>query len=237
MSITTVLFDLDGTLLPMDQSAFVKAYFGGIGKKAAPLGYDPAQFTKVVWTGTSCMLHNNGSATNEQVFWKYFAEAYGEEALKDTALFNDFYLNEFQGIKEICGFNPQVPRVIKELKGMGLRLALATNPVFPKIATESRTRWAGLEPSDFELITTYENSHYCKPCAEYYQEVLNALGVSANECVMVGNDVSDDMPANRLGIKTFLLTDCLINEKGEDISNYRNGGFNELLEYIKELKL
>ena len=39
--ITTVLFDLDGTLLPMDQEVFVKDYFGRIAAKVAPAGYDP----------------------------------------------------------------------------------------------------------------------------------------------------------------------------------------------------
>jgi len=32
---------------------------------------------------------------------------------------------------------------------MGFRVALATNPIFPAIATEKRIRWAGLTPEDF----------------------------------------------------------------------------------------
>ena len=39
--IKTVLFDLDGTLLPMDQDNFVKAYFKNLAIKLAPHGYDP----------------------------------------------------------------------------------------------------------------------------------------------------------------------------------------------------
>ena len=38
----TVLFDLDGTLLPMDQDAFTKGYFTLLVQKLAPHGYDPA---------------------------------------------------------------------------------------------------------------------------------------------------------------------------------------------------
>ena len=41
MGIKAVLFDLDGTLLPMEQSAFTKAYFGGLAKRLAPIGYEP----------------------------------------------------------------------------------------------------------------------------------------------------------------------------------------------------
>ena len=37
MKLDTVLFDLDGTLLPMDQDVFIKAYFGRLARKLAPL--------------------------------------------------------------------------------------------------------------------------------------------------------------------------------------------------------
>ena len=53
---------------------------------------------------------------------------------------------------------------------------------------------------------------------------------------MVGNDVSDDMPASSIGMKVFLLTDCLINAEGADISAYPNGGFDEMMEYIATLQ-
>ena len=35
-----VLFDLDGTLLPMDEEKFTKGYFGMLCQKLAPFGYD-----------------------------------------------------------------------------------------------------------------------------------------------------------------------------------------------------
>lgn len=37
-----VLFDLDGTLLPMDQDQFTGAYFKGIAAHLVPCGYDPS---------------------------------------------------------------------------------------------------------------------------------------------------------------------------------------------------
>ena len=39
--LSTVFFDLDGTLLPMDQDAFTKDYFKRLAGKLAPLGYEP----------------------------------------------------------------------------------------------------------------------------------------------------------------------------------------------------
>ena len=116
---------------------------------------------------------------------------------------------------------------------MGLRTVLATNPVFPPIATHSRIKWAGLDKSDFEYITTYENSSYSKPDPGYYSQILENLGLKAKECLMVGNDVTEDMAAEKLGMKVCLLTPCLINKENKNISAYKNGGFEELAEYIK----
>lgn len=233
--ITTILFDLDGTLLPMDQDKFLHAYMGGLAAKMAPHGYEPEQLVKVVWKGTGVMIMNDGSMTNEDAFWKFFTGVYGEEAMKGLPIFEDFYANEFQNVAKSCGFDSRANEAIQEIKSMGFRVALATNPLFPAIATHSRAKWAGLNPEDFALITTYENSRHCKPSPAYYQDVLNALGVTPEECVMVGNDVGEDMVAGKLGMKVFLLTDCLINKKGEDIHNYPHGSFPELLEFLRGL--
>lgn len=67
--ITTVLFDLDGTLLPMDQEVFVKAYFGSLAKKLAPHGYDPQTLIAGIWEGIAAMVKNDGSKTAEEAFW------------------------------------------------------------------------------------------------------------------------------------------------------------------------
>ena len=52
---------------------------------------------------------------------------------------------------------------------------------------------------------------------------------------MVGNDVQEDMMARELGMSVFLLTQCLINRKNEDITQYPHGDFDCLLEYIRRL--
>ena len=107
-------------------------------------------------------------------------------------------------------------------------------PIFPAIATRKRIAWAGLAPEDFELYTTYENSRYCKPNLEYYKEIINELGAKPEECLMVGNDVGDDMVAGKLGMKVFLLTDCLINKADINVSEYPNGNFDDLIKYISK---
>ena len=233
--ITAVFFDLDGTLLPMDQELFLKAYMGGLCKKLAPRGYEPELLVKSIWKGTGAMVANDGSARNDDVFWQAFAAIYGQDVRADEAVFEDFYKNEFQQIQKVCGFASQASETIAQLKQMGCQLVLATNPLFPAIATHSRTRWAGLDPEDFEYITTYENSYHSKPNPDYYREILDKLDLKAEQCIMVGNDAEEDMAAKKVGMHAFLLTDCLINKHGKDISQYPNGSFSQLQEYIRSL--
>ena len=230
-----ILFDLDGTLLPMDQEVFVKDYLGRMAIFLAPHGYDPQSLIKAVWAGTGAMVKNDGKALNEDVFWYVFNSILGRDAKQDLALFEEFYRTEFQKAKDSCGFNPMAAETVRQIKDMGYRLILATNPLFPAIATYSRIRWAGLNPEDFELITTYENSRFCKPNPDYYREILGKIALDGSQCLMVGNDVGEDMIAGTLGMKTFLLTDCLINKTAEDITQYPHGSFPELLHYIRSL--
>ena len=230
-----ILFDLDGTLLRMDQEVFVRDYLGRMAAFLAPHGYDPQSLIKAVWAGTGAMVKNDGKALNEDVFWYVFNSILDRDAKQDLALFEEFYRTEFQKAKDSCGFNPAAVEAIRQIKDMGYRLILATNPLFPAIATQSRIRWAGLNPEDFELVTTYENSRFCKPNPDYYREILGKIALDGSQCLMVGNDVGEDMIAGTLGMKTFLLTDCLINKTAEDISQYPNGSFPELLHYIRSL--
>ena len=231
MKITAILFDLDGTLLPMDQDAFTKGYFSLLTAKLAPRGYDPGRLVEAIWTGTAAMVKNDGSRPNEAAFWETFAGLFGERALEDKPLFEEFYANEFQQARQFCGFNPLAAQAVRQIKEWGFRTALATNPIFPAVATESRMRWVGLEPSEFEWYTTYENASFCKPNPSYYAELLDKLALRPQECLMVGNDAAEDLAAQTLGVEVFLLTDCLINREGRDISACPQGGFDQLLEF------
>ena len=235
MSITTVLFDLDGTLLPMDQDHFAKHYFGLLAKKLAPRGYDAQALISAIWAGIKAMVKNEGKITNEEAFWRCFCSIFGEKAREDMPIFDEYYRHEFQQVQSACGFTEDAARTVALVKEKGLTAVLATNPVFPAIATESRMRWAGLRKEDFILYTTYENFSYCKPNLAYYRDILEKIGAEPEECLMVGNDVAEDMIARELGMQVFLLTDCLINKEGKDISCYPHGSFPQLIQFIENL--
>ncbi len=233
--VKTILYDLDGTLLPMDMEVFTNAYFGYLVKKMIPYGYEKDSLIKAIWGGTKMMVKNDGNKTNEDAFWEYFLKE-GNSKIEDKEIFNEYYEVEFDQVKAHVGFNEKVPALIKKVKELGLRQALATNPIFPSVATKKRVSWAGLSTDDFEYFTTYENSHFCKPNPKYYEELLKKIDAKPEECLMIGNDVEEDMvAASSLGIKVFLVTDWMLNPNNKDISAFPHGDFDDALEYIKKV--
>lgn len=232
MSIKNIFFDLDGTLLPMDQDSFIKTYLESLAEKMRLRSHDPEKFIDTVMKSTYLMAKNDGSVTNSTVFWNYYYGVYGDAAKDDEDFLEKFYREDFDAFGYLCGYEPRANELVKRLKDRGFRLVLATSPVFPASATECRIRWAGLDQNDFELVTTYENSTFCKPNPMYYHDIASRLGMRPDECLMIGNDALDDMAALEVGMKVFLLTDHLINRKNADISVFRNGDFSELVNYL-----
>ena len=233
--IKNVLFDLDGTLLNMNEKVFVKEYFSALGKKVATLGYDKDIFIENVWKGMSAMVANDGKRLNEEVFWATFSKAYGESVLKDKAALDSFYENDFDSVKEYANVSDVSRNVVKELKLQGYKLVIASNPVFPLVAQKKRLIWAGVDPDDFTYITAYENSSFSKPNVMYYKEIMSKLDISPNESIMVGNDVNEDMVAKESGLNVYLVTDCLLNKSNKDISEYNKGTLDGVLNYIATL--
>ena len=230
--IKAVLFDMDGTLLPMDVKNFERLYFKTLAARVAPRGYEPQALIEGVWRGTEAMIRNDGTALNSEVFWRVFAGIFGEKAYEDVKDFDEYYRTDFVAARAACGVNVKAAQVVKTLKNRGLTVVVATNPLFPEVAQQQRLSWAGVDLKDVNLITHYDNSHYCKPNLKYYEELLAKLNVKGEECLMVGNDVNEDMVAQQLGMKVFLLADCLLNPDGKDISVYPHGSFDDLEDYL-----
>jgi len=201
-----VLFDLDGTLLPMNEENFTKGYFSMLCQKLAPFGYNSEELINVILAGSKQMIKNDGSRTNEQAFWDCFVKNYGEEKLKDKNLFADFYRNEFKATKKFCGENKEARDLIDFIKSHGLKIILASNPLFPRDGMISRLGFIGLVEDDFNYITSYETLHFTKPNPNFYQEILKTNHLNANEVIFIGNSETEDRePANKVGIKTFLI--------------------------------
>ncbi len=211
--IKQVLFDLDGTLLPMNNEEFAKSYFHYLGSHVKEV-MEPKVVIEQLLAATARMIKDRDSSlTNEAVFMKHFTAGLGAQAEHVVARIMDFYANHFWQLRKVTRLAPEARQAIEIVLQKGGAAVIATNPIFPRLATQQRLAWAGLESFSFPLVTVYENSHFCKPNPDYYREILDRMGWRAEECLMVGNDVEEDLVAENVGIKTCLVTDDLINGK------------------------
>ena len=92
-----------------------------------------------------------------------------------------------------------------------------------------------LTASDFDYVTTYENSRRSKPNPEYYRDILRHMEQQGNACLMVGNNPVDDMAAREAGMSVFLVTDCIENPGGLPVEDYPHGSFRELEALLEKL--
>lgn len=229
-----ILFDLDGTLLPMDYDKFLKGYLHLLATHVAPLGYEEGALVKAMWKGVAAMTVNDGSRTNGEAFWSTFAAIFGEECRTHIPHFDEFYRSDFQKAKTFTEPTALAAEAVALAQEKSACVVLATNPYFPRVATEARAAWAGLSYDDFSYVTTYENSGTCKPNPAYYLEICEKLSLDPAKCLMIGNNAEEDIRASRAaGMDTFLLTDCLIAE-GE-IPDGPQGSFADLISFLKEL--
>lgn len=232
--IKAVFFDLDGTLLPMDEEEFIKVYFISLYKKVAYLGYEKEKLIKTIWDGTEAMYKNDGTHTNEQVFWNLFKKYYSEDKLKDKEIFDSFYINEFKSTKNVCKDNPLAKEIVNFCKNNLKYTILSTNPIFPYAGTLTRMSFIGLKKDDFDFITAYENSSYCKPNPKYFEFLLNKFNLKADEVILFGNNtIEDAYCAAQVGIKTYLIDGNIIDKKGL-LDKFEIIQMNEVIPTIKK---
>ena len=146
----------------------------------------------------------------------------------------DYYINEFNelgaSVKPYNGLN----EVLLNLKEKGYQLILATNPLFPPIATQNRIKWAGIDSDVFSHITTYDNSYYSKPNIKYYQEIFDDFEMLPDESIMIGNDMIEDLVITELGCDIYIVTDNLINKDNLELPE-KSSNVVELINYLNKL--
>lgn len=233
-----ILFDMDGTLIPMDVDAFSEGYFYDLHKKLDRFGFEHGPLVKAIWTGTGAMVKNDGSCKNDERFWQVFGQLINkskEEMKEIEALCADFYKNEFDGAKRFTQDNPLAKEAVNIAHEKAPKVVLATNPLFPMAGQETRMNWVGLRPEDFDMVTAYETDTYCKPNPKYFLSVCERIGVEPQDCLMIGNDENEDMySASSTGMDCYLVTDTMI-ECPEHPWNGKRGTFAQMVEYLKSL--
>lgn len=234
MKYEAILFDLDGTLLPMDNDEFVKTYLGYLAKNVAHLGYTKETLIPAMWKGVAAMVKNDGSRTNYDAFWDTFSKMIGDHVYEHISTFDEFYGNDFNKASFVATPTPLAQKAVDIAKEKADKVILATSPMFPAVAVYSRLKWAQVERESFDMITTYEDCKTCKPNPAYYLEIAKKMNLDPKRCLMIGNNVKEDIiAAQTVGMDTFLLTDHLICE-GE-MPETKKGSFEELITFLQNI--
>jgi FMN phosphatase YigB (HAD superfamily) len=202
----TLLFDFDDTLLDTNLEAFIPAYFQALTQWLEDRILPTVMLRSLVH-GTVLMNESvDPTRTLQEVFEADFYANLGipkEELITDL---EKFYDEVFPSLEVHTRPLPEAVPLIEWAIDCGYRVAIATDPLLPRKATYHRLRWAGFNPEQFELVSTFEDFHFTKAHPAYYAEVLGRLGWTDGPVLMVGNDVQRDlMPANQLGLKTFFI--------------------------------
>jgi FMN phosphatase YigB (HAD superfamily) len=206
----TLLLDLDDTLLDTDLNAFLPAYFQALtGFMADRIA--PDSMLSALMAGTRKMIANNDpSRTLQQVFDAEFFPLLSVDRNTYLPFFDQFYEEIFPTLQHLTNPKPEAVAMVEWAVTQEVRLAVATNPLFPLKAIHHRMRWAGLPPEifPFEVVSAYEDFHFAKPNPAYFAEVLGRMGWPDGSVLMVGDDTERDMPgACKLGLPTFWVSD------------------------------
>lgn len=202
----TLLLDLDDTLLDTNLDAFVPAYFQALATHLA--GHTaPNHTVRALIAGMYLMNESEDpTQTLEEVFEADFYSKLGVSKQDLVDILEEFYDRIFPELGAHTRQRSEAVPFVEWALACGYRIAIATDPFFPRKATYHRLRWAGFDPERFELVSSFEHFHFSKTHPAYYAEVLGRLGWPEGPMLMVGNDVRRDLiPAHRLGLKTFFI--------------------------------
>ncbi|MFZ1041520.1 MAG: DinB family protein [Anaerolineales bacterium] len=200
----TLLLDLDDTLLETNMGAFIPAYFQALSKHIAEY-VQPDKMLPALMKGTELMLASEDPThTLQEVFEAYFYPNLGVSKVQVNHVIEQFYDEVFPSIGSVTRKREGAIELVDWAFSKSYRVAIATDPIFPRKAVYHRIRWAGLDPELFELVSSFETFHFTKSHSAYFAEVLGRLGWPNEPVLMVGNDVDRDLePAQSLGLKTY----------------------------------
>lgn len=236
MKYQAILFDMDGTLIPQDLMTFLYGILEEQCRSMSGLGVPYEKLRKACYDAFWAMIKNDGSSTNEECYFSALSELLGlpRETVKQSAL--QFFCKEFDCTQKYTRQNPLAPEAYRRARACAEKVVVATNPVFPAETQRLRMKWVGLDYDAFDLVTSFETDSSCKPSETYYRSVCERIGVSPKDCLMIGNDETEDMyGASVLGMDTFLVTDCLIS-RPEHSYHGKKGSFAELVDYLASLE-
>jgi FMN phosphatase YigB (HAD superfamily) len=202
--ITHLLLDLDGTLVDGNDILIRIDFIRRVMKSWSHFS-GPIKTLQVFHKMKAAVDTKPNGITNDlkmiEVFAEHFQIMRGEaESILESSLMESFlklrrHFYPVSGAAEFIHW-------AKHRYG----LILATNPIWMPEIIGLRVTWAGLSLDDFGSLTHARKMHSCKPRLEYYLELLEQEKLIPSQCLMIGNDPLNDLPASEVGIPVYLLS-------------------------------
>jgi FMN phosphatase YigB (HAD superfamily) len=236
--IDTLLFDLDGTIIDVNKNAEIRFYLRAF--KRFKKYFNPVSFYFSFRKSIRHIQTNNTERFNYEVFIDKMARLGRTTPQVIDSLVSELVEKDFQSLGTFFTPVHGAREAIVLANELGYKLVLATNPLFPRKSVLYRMEWAGIMSNDFLFITSSQNMNRCKPSVEFYKRLLTHIDIKPEQCLMIGNDPIDDLPAHDVGIRTFLLETPLSTKAiRKSITDQRldaRGTYLDLINWMKEGK-
>jgi FMN phosphatase YigB (HAD superfamily) len=199
-----LLLDLDGTLLDLDGNDFLDDYTRAVAAWMAPL-VPPERFESVLLEAAiPVMVQSHPDRSNRDVLWEALGRALDIPPARLWSHFEGFLATDLSRIHPGGAARPGAHRLVAAARRRGLKLAVATMPIYPRVVVDERLRRAGLREVPWDVVATDE-MHSVKPDPAYFREIAGRLGIPPSDCLMVGDDYFQDLPARKAEMATFYV--------------------------------
>jgi HAD superfamily hydrolase (TIGR01662 family) len=195
-----VFFDVDFTLIypgPAFQASGYREFCSRFG-----IEVDPGAFDRAV-AGAATLLQPEAELYDAQLYIDYtrrIIEGMGGAGPHLEAAARAIY-TEWAGCHHFFLYE-DVPEVLRELHGSGLKIGLITNSHRCLASFQSHFALEGL----FSVALSSLDHGYMKPHPSIFESALQAVGAQPAEAVMVGDSFSHDVEgARRLGMRGVLV--------------------------------
>jgi len=192
--ITTILFDLGGTL--WDDYASEQELWGYMREELAKLGikHTDAEFEELM----NRAIQSYAPSLTRAILWSAVDGDYGLYQKVLRKIINRIKLSLSEGFHERTQLYPGVRDMLEGLQGK-YKLAVASNNF---TLANGWLRGFGIDRY-FDFIGLSEELWLFKPDARFYLHILEGVGADPRESVMVGDRLDNDIfPCNRLGMVT-----------------------------------
>ncbi|AGA89253.1 haloacid dehalogenase superfamily protein, subfamily IA, variant 3 with third motif having DD or ED [Thioflavicoccus mobilis 8321] len=206
-----VIFDVDGTLADTEE-AHRQAFNATFQEFGLPWDWDQTLYRQLlaVSGGKERIRHY---CTNAHPQWLR-----GPDADERIAALHKHKTERYAEIVASGGVAPRpgVRRLIEELQGAGIRLAIATTTSLANVASLLENSLSGLPEDTFEVIGAGEHAADKKPSPAIYDWVLAELALPPERCLAIEDSENGLRAALGADLPTLVTESCW--SQGDDFS-------------------